>query len=55
MSQRRRSGFTLIELLIVLVLLGVVGGSLMSMVAKQQQFYRGTYDLIELRSARRQP
>jgi prepilin-type N-terminal cleavage/methylation domain-containing protein len=54
MSQRRRSGFTLIELLIVLVLLGIVGGSLMSMVAKQQRFYRGTYDLIELRSQLRQ-
>jgi prepilin-type N-terminal cleavage/methylation domain-containing protein len=54
MTQRRRSGFTLVELLIVLVLLTVVGGSLMRMVTNQQRFYKGTYDLIELRSQLRQ-
>ncbi|HWJ17057.1 MAG TPA: prepilin-type N-terminal cleavage/methylation domain-containing protein [Gemmatimonadaceae bacterium] len=54
MRQHRRSGFTLIELLIVLTLLAIVGGSLMSMVSKQQRFYQGTYDLIELRSQLRQ-
>jgi len=51
---QRRSGFTLVELLIVLVLLGIVGGGLMRMVANQQRFYQGTYDLIELRSQLRQ-
>jgi len=54
MTKPRRSGFTLVELLIVLVLLTIVGGSLMSMVSKQQRFYQGTYDLIELRSQLRQ-
>ena len=54
MTQRRRSGFSLVELLLVLVLLSIVGGSLMSLVNKQQRFYQGTYDLIELRSQLRQ-
>lgn len=51
---KRRSGFSLIELLLVLVLLGIVGGGLMRMVSNQQRFYKGTYDLIELRSQLRQ-
>jgi prepilin-type N-terminal cleavage/methylation domain-containing protein len=54
MTQRRRSGFSLIELMLVLVLLSIVGGSLMSLLSKQQRFYNGTYDLIELRSQLRQ-
>ena len=54
MTQRRRSGFSLVELLLVLVLLSIVGGSLMSLLTKQQRFYKGTYDLIELRSQLRQ-
>ena len=54
MTQRRRSGFSLVELLLVLVLLSIVGGSLMSLLSKQQRFYKGTYDLIELRSQLRQ-
>ena len=40
--------------MLVLVLLSIVGGSLMSLLSKQQRFYRGTYDLIELRSQLRQ-
>lgn len=54
MTQRSRSGFTLVELLIVLVLLTIVGGAMMRMVNNQQRFYKGTYDLIELRSQLRQ-
>jgi prepilin-type N-terminal cleavage/methylation domain-containing protein len=54
MTQRRRSGFSLVELLLVLVLLTIVGGGMMRMVANQQRFYKGTYDLIELRSQLRQ-
>ena len=54
MTQRIRSGFSLVELLLVVVLLGIVGGGLMRMVANQQRFYQGTYDLIDLRSQLRQ-
>jgi hypothetical protein len=42
------------ETLVVLVLLAIVGGSLMSVLTKQQQFYNGTGDLIALRTQLRQ-
>ena len=50
----RRTGFTMAETLVVLVLLAIVGGSLMNVMSKQQQFYAGTGDLIELRTQLRQ-
>ena len=50
----RRTGFTMAETLVVLVLLAIVGGSLMNVMAKQQRFYAGTGDLIELRTQLRQ-
>ena len=49
-----RTGFTMAETLVVLVLLAIVGGSLMSVLTKQQQFYNGTGDLIQLRTQLRQ-
>ena len=50
----RRTGFTMAETLVVLVLLAIVGGSLMNVMSKQQRFYAGTGDLIELRTQLRQ-
>ena len=51
---RSRAGFTMAETLVVLVLLAIVGGSLMNVLTKQQQFYNGTGDLIQLRTQLRQ-
>lgn len=41
---RRRgpAGFTLVEVLIVLTILGIVGASLVTMITRQQRFYRDT-------------
>ena len=49
-----RRGFTLIELLIALVLVGIVGASVVTVLMKQQRFYRATGDLVETRSQVRQ-
>jgi type II secretory pathway pseudopilin PulG len=49
-----RTGFTMAETLVVLVLLAIVGGSLMNVLTKQQQFYNGTGDLIAMRTQLRQ-
>ena len=51
---RSRTGFTMAETLVVLVLLAIVGGSLMNVLTKQQQFYNGTGELIVLRTQLRQ-
>lgn len=53
-SSRVRRGFTLTELLVVIVLLAIVGSVLTRTLAKQQQFYRGTSDVMELRTQLRQ-
>lgn len=52
--RRRPAGFSLVELLVVLVLMSVVVGGLMSVLVRQQRFYRGTADLVETRSQIRQ-
>jgi prepilin-type N-terminal cleavage/methylation domain-containing protein len=44
-----RRAFTLIELTVVLVILGLLGGVIGSVLANQQQFYRGADELIEAR------
>ena len=49
-----RSGFSLVELLIVVVLLGIVMGSLMNVILRQQRFYRGAATVIDTRSQLRQ-
>jgi len=51
---RTRGGFTLIEVMVVALLLAIVGGTLMSVLSRQQRFYRGTADITELRSQLRQ-
>lgn len=44
-----RRAFTLIELTVVLVILGLLGGVIGSVLANQQQFYRGADELVEAR------
>ena len=45
-----RSGFTLLEMLIVVILFGLVMGSMMMVIRKQQGFYRSAGQMMELRS-----
>ncbi|HKG93985.1 MAG TPA: prepilin-type N-terminal cleavage/methylation domain-containing protein [Gemmatimonadaceae bacterium] len=47
---RTRRGFSLAELLIVVVVMGVVGGTIIKMIQRQQQFYRGTSDIVDART-----
>jgi prepilin-type N-terminal cleavage/methylation domain-containing protein len=51
---RPRPGMTLVEMMVVVVLLAIVGGAVMSTLAKQQAFYRSTSDVMDLRSQMRQ-
>jgi hypothetical protein len=51
---RARPGFSLVELIVVTVLLTIVGGALMGFLGKQQQFYQGTGDVIDMRTQLRQ-
>lgn len=51
---RGRSGFSLVELMIVIVLLGIIMGSLMNVILRQQRFYRGASTIIDTRSQLRQ-
>jgi len=53
-SHRRRLGFTLVELLITMTLLGLVGAVVMTMVIRQQRFYRSTTALMDTRAQIRQ-
>ena len=53
-ASRSRRGFTLVELIVTLVLLSVVMGALMSVLARQQRFYRSTADIIDARNQVRQ-
>jgi hypothetical protein len=45
---------TMVEMMVVTILLAIVGGSVMSVLARQQQFYRSTSDVMDLRSQLRQ-
>jgi prepilin-type N-terminal cleavage/methylation domain-containing protein len=49
-----RSGFSLVELMVVIVLLGIVMGSVLGVVSRQQRFYRDTREVIEIRGSVRQ-
>jgi len=51
---RARSGMTMVEMMVVTILLAIVGGAVMQVLARQQQFYRSTADVIDLRSQMRQ-
>lgn len=47
--RRSRTGFTLIEMLVVLVILGIVGASIMSILNRQQRFYRDAGETLNVR------
>jgi prepilin-type N-terminal cleavage/methylation domain-containing protein len=49
-----RTGFTLVELLIVMILLGMVGGVIVSLLLRQQRFYNSTSEVMETRAQIRQ-
>ena len=53
-ARRSRRGFSLVELMVVLAISSIVIGGLVSVLVRQQRFYRGTADLIETRSQIRQ-
>jgi prepilin-type N-terminal cleavage/methylation domain-containing protein len=54
MSARNRSGFSLIEIMVALVLLGIVCGGIMTVIMRQQTFYRSATDVIDTRQQIRQ-
>ena len=49
-----RRAFTLVELLITMVLLGLVGAVVVTVVVRQQRFYRATSALMDARAQIRQ-
>jgi prepilin-type N-terminal cleavage/methylation domain-containing protein len=52
-SPRGRSGFTLIELMIVVVLLGLIGTMLISVLVRQQRFHRAVASVTDSRARMR--
>jgi prepilin-type N-terminal cleavage/methylation domain-containing protein len=50
----RQGGFTLVELLIAMVLMGIIGGAIVTLLLRQQRFYNSTNDLIQTRQQIRQ-
>lgn len=51
---RRRPGFTLAEMLMVIVLFGLVMATFVRVIARQQKFYKGASDIMDMRSQMRQ-
>jgi prepilin-type N-terminal cleavage/methylation domain-containing protein len=54
MSTRNRTGFSLAEIMVALVLLGIVCGGIMTVIMRQQTFYRSATDVIDTRQQIRQ-
>ena len=54
LPRRARRGFTLVELLIVIILLGIVGSAITTVVVRQQRFYRGANEILDTRGQIRQ-
>jgi prepilin-type N-terminal cleavage/methylation domain-containing protein len=54
LTLRRRSGFTLVELIVTMVIMGAVLGTLLTVLVRQQRFYRGANDIMEARTQVRQ-
>jgi prepilin-type N-terminal cleavage/methylation domain-containing protein len=53
-TTRRREGFTLPELMIGMVLTGIVMATLITVIVRQQRFYRSATEVIDTRSQTRQ-
>lgn len=53
-AHRPPAGVTLLELLFVTVLLGIVGGAVMTVIVRQQRFYGGAGHIVDARSQLRQ-
>ena len=51
---RRQTGFSLPELLVALVLLGAVMGAMMTVLMRQQRFYRSANEIVDARTQVRQ-
>ena len=49
-----RPGFTLAEMMLALVLFALVAGAMLTVVMRQQRFYRGATDIVQTRSQLRQ-
>ncbi|GAC1655391.1 MAG: hypothetical protein NVS4B3_20090 [Gemmatimonadaceae bacterium] len=49
-SSGRPTGFTIVEMLVVIVILGIVTGSILQTLAQQQRFYRATSELVTNRA-----
>ena len=54
MSARARGGFSMVEIMVALVLLGIVCGGIMTVIMRQQTFYRSATDVIDTRQQIRQ-
>ena len=54
LTSRRRTGFTLVEMLITMALLGLIGACVVTVVVRQQRFYRSTSALMDARAQIRQ-
>ena len=54
LTRSRRGGFSLPEIMVALVLLGIVATGIMTIVMRQQQFYRSATEVIDTRQQIRQ-
>ena len=54
LSPPRRAGFSLAEIMVALVLLGIVATGIMTVIMRQQQFYRSATEVIDTRQQIRQ-
>ena len=54
LPRTRRPGFTIVELIVAMVLFGIVMAAAMQVIVKQQRFYRGAGELLEMRTGLRQ-